>query len=113
MTTITHEIRVAALAHSMAAFTALALATCEEGRASDKADTALDLWLEQHGYASREENLNLALEAVQASGAILLKAIHETSSVGRADVGAAGRLILRWAEDEGLSSMQFIQRPLH
>lgn len=113
MTDITHEIRVSALAHHMAFFTIMAVATCSEGEASEKADTAMDLWLDQHGYASREENLNLALEAVQASTSILVKALRETSSVGRADVGAAGRLILRWAEDAGLSRMQFIQQSQH
>lgn len=105
----THETLVNALAHHMAFFTIMAIGTCSKTDVDQYTDTALELWLDQHGYSDQVDRSNLAIEALEASVPLMQDAIRS----GKGAFATAGKLVLQWAEAAGLSRLQFIQRPMH
>jgi len=110
---LTHSGRVAALAHHLAFFTIMAVATRDGEGADQEIELAMGLWLGQHGYDDPDENLALAAEAVKASSSIMVEAVRSTAQDGKANPSAAGRLILRQSEDAGLSHLWVTRRALH
>lgn len=107
----THSARVAALAHHMA-FHIIMTTPCDVEVADQQTDAAIELWLGQHGYGDSHKDLYLTAEAMRTVPPIMVAAIRATATRnGMADPVAAGRLILCWADEAGLSRLA--QRALH